>query len=97
MNNQNLMMKQTRRVLVEIAKAENVPFSGLNKRSLIDRIQHYRDTVGTLYREKKGDLKGLAKAEGIRGYGSLNKRKLIDTILYHRRVVYNLTLKISVN
>ena len=32
-------------------------------------------------------MKSLAKAEGIRGYGSLNKSKLIDTILYHRRVV----------
>ena len=64
-----------------------MPFSGLNKRSLIDRIQHHRDTVGTLYRERKGDLKSLEKAEGIKGYGSLNKRKLIDTILYHHRVV----------
>jgi len=87
MNNQNLTMNQTRRTLIEIARAENIPYSGLNKRGLIDRIQHYRDTVGTLYRENKGDLKALAKAEGIRGYGSLNKRNLIDTILYHRRVI----------
>ena len=87
MNNQKLTMNQTRRVLIEIARAENVPYSGLNKRVLIDRIQNYRDTVGTLYRENKGDLKALAKAEGIRGYGSLNKRNLIDTILYYRRVI----------
>jgi len=81
------MMNQTRRELVKIAKAENVPYSGINKRSLIERIQHYRDTVGTLYRVKKRDLKALAKGEGVRGYGSLNKRNLIDTILYHCRVV----------
>ena len=68
MDNQNLLMNQTRKTLVDIAKAENVPFSGLNKNALIGRIQHYRDTVGTLYREQKGDLKALAKAEGIRGY-----------------------------
>ena len=80
-------MNQTRRELVEIAKAENVPYSGLNKNALVGRIQQYRDTVGTLYREKKRDLKALAKEEGIRGYGSLNKRKLIDTILFHRRVI----------
>ena len=87
MNNQNLLMNQTRKALNDIARAENVPFSGVNKRVLIDRIQHYRDTVGTLFREKKGDLKAIAKAEGIRGYGSLNKGKLIDTILFHRRVI----------
>ena len=49
-----------------------MPHSGLNKEKLIDRIQHHRDTVGTLFREKKGDLKALAKTEGIRGYGSVN-------------------------
>ena len=81
------MNDKTRKELIIIAKAENVPYSGLNKRALIDRIQHYRDTVGTLYRKKKSSLKALAKAENIRGYGGLNKRKLIDTILYHRRVV----------
>jgi len=59
-------MNQTRRELVEIAKAENVPYSGLNKNALVGRIQQYRDTVGTLYREKKRDLKALAKEEGIR-------------------------------
>ena len=46
-NLENLMMNQTRKDFK--AKAENVPYSGLNKRALIDRIQHYRDTVGTLY------------------------------------------------
>ena len=49
----DLMMKQTRKDLIVIAKAENVPYSGLNRNALIDRIQHYRYTVGTLYREKK--------------------------------------------
>ena len=86
-NLKNLMMKQTRKELIVIAKAENVPYSGVNKNTLIDRIQHYRDTVGTLYRKNKSSLKALAKAENIRGYGSLNRNKLIDTILYHRRVV----------
>ena len=85
--NMNNLTNQTRKDLIVIAKTENVPYSGLNKSTLIDRIQHYRDTVGTLYREKKSSLKALAKAENIRGYGGLNKRKLIDTILYHRRVV----------
>ena len=74
------MNSNSRKELTLIAKAENVPYSGLNKRALIDRIQHYRDTVGTLYREKRGSLKALAKAEGIRGYGRLNKGMLIDTI-----------------
>ena len=85
--NQNLLMNQTRKALIDIARAENVPFSGANKRALIDRIQHYRDTVGTLYRKGKGELKAISKTEGIRGYGSLNKRNLVDTILYHRRVI----------
>ncbi len=86
-NLKNLMMKQTRKELIVIAKAENVPYTGLNKNTLIDRIQHYRDTVGTLYRKNKSSLKALAKAENIRGYGGLSRSKLIDTILYHRRVV----------
>ena len=55
------MMNQTRKDLIVKAKAENVPYSGLNKRALIDRIQHYRDTVGTLYRERKSSLKALEK------------------------------------
>ena len=87
MDNHNPMMNQTRRELIEIAKAENVPYSKRNKAQLIERIQQYRDTVGTLYRESKSSLKKLAKTEGVRGYGSLIKSDLIDTILYHRRVV----------
>ena len=86
-NHNNPMMNQTRRELIEIAKAENVPYSKRNKAQLIERIQQYRDTVGTLYRESKSSLKKLAKTEGVRGYGSLIKSDLIDTILYHRRVV----------
>ena len=81
------MMNQTYKELKEIARAENVPYSGTNKGTLVARIQHYRDTVGTLYREVKKSLKSMAKAEGIRGYGSLKKSELIDTILFHRRVV----------
>ena len=78
---------QTLKDLKEIARAENVPYSRGNKQQLIERIQQYRDTVGTLYREGKSSLKKVAKTEGVRGYGMLNKRDLIDTILYHRRVV----------
>ena len=78
---------QTLKDLKEIARAENVPHSKGSKAQLIERIQRYRDTVGTLYRENKSSLKKVAKTEGVRGYGILNKRDLIDTILYHRRVV----------
>ena len=83
----NFGMEQTYRDLVGIARAENVPYSRTNKRGLIERIQHYRNTVGTLYRKRKNELKALAKNEGLRGYGSLTKPRLIDTILFHRRVV----------
>ena len=81
------LMNQTYNSLRNIARAENVPYSRTNKQTLIERIQQYRDTVGSLYREGKRDLKAMAKSEGIRGYGNLNKRDLIDTILFHRRVV----------
>ena len=60
-------MNQTYKELVEIARAENVPYSRTNKGMLIERIKHYRDTVGTLYRKQKRSLKGIAKTEGIRG------------------------------
>ena len=83
----NPMMNQTYKVLKEIAKAENVPYSRTNKATLVNRIQHYRDTVGTLYRESKMSLKRMAKKEGIRKYGTLKKGDLIDTILFHRRVI----------
>ena len=43
---------------------------GGNKAQLIERIQRYRDTVGTLYRENKFSLKKVAKTEGVRGYGT---------------------------
>jgi len=42
-------LNKTRKELIEIARAENVPYNGVNKRSLVECIQHYRDTVGTLY------------------------------------------------
>ena len=80
-------MNETLKDLKEIARAENVPYSGRNKAQLIECIQRYRDTVGTLYRENKFSLKKVAKTEGVRRYGMLNKPDLIDTILYHRRVV----------
>ena len=48
---------QTLKDLKEIARAENVPYSKGNKAQLIERIQKYRDTVGTLYIENKSNLK----------------------------------------
>ena len=47
------VMNQTLKDLKEIARAEHVPYSKGNKAQLIERIQRYRDTVGTLYRENK--------------------------------------------
>ena len=88
-------MNQTLKDLKEIARAEHVPYSKGNKAQLIERIQRYRDTVGTLYRENKLSLKKVTKTEGVRGYGMLNKRDLIDTILYHRRVVKPLSDNLS--
>ena len=38
MKNQNLAMNQTSKNLVEISKAENLPYSGINKRTLKDNI-----------------------------------------------------------
>ena len=64
------MMNQTYKELIQIARAENIPYSRSNKATLIDRIQHYRSTVDTLYRKTKRDLKGIAKSEGLRGYGN---------------------------
>ena len=63
------LMNQTYNSLRNIARAENVPYSRTNKQTLIERIQQYRDTVGSLYRKVKKDLKAMAKSEGIRGYG----------------------------
>ena len=87
MNNNNTLMNQTLNELRNIAQAENVPFSKANKKTLTERITHYRDTVGTLYRKDKSKLKHIAQKYGIRGYGKLNKNDLIDTILFNRRVV----------
>ena len=83
----NPMMHPTYKELVAIARVEHVPYSGTNKARLVDRIQHYRDTVGTLYREKVKSLKMVAKEEGLSGYSQLKKAGLIDSILYHQRVV----------
>ena len=86
-NNNNTLMNKTLNELRSIAQAENVPFSKANKKTLTDRITHYRETVGTLYRKDKSKLKHIAQKDGIRGYGKLNKKDLIDTILFNRRVV----------
>ena len=77
------MMKQTLKELRNIARAEYVPFSRVNKNTLIERIQHHRDTVGTMYRKDKKELKRIARNAGLRRYGKLNKNDLIDNILFY--------------
>ena len=47
------MMNKPLKELRDIARAEYVPFSRVNKNTLIERIQHHRDTVGTMYRINK--------------------------------------------
>ena len=86
-NNNNTLMNQTLNELRNIAQVENVPFSKANKKTLTERIMHYRDNVGTLCRKDKSKLKHIAQKDGIKGYGKLNKKDLIDTILFNRRVV----------
>ena len=61
------VMNQTLKDLKEIARAEHVPYSKGSKAQLIERIQRYRDTVGTLYREIKLSLKKGAKTESVEG------------------------------
>ena len=73
--------------LRNIARAEGVPYSKLNKEALVERIFDYRATVGSLYREKRRSINEIAKNEKLRGYTKLKKNDLIQTILYHRRVV----------
>ena len=73
--------------LRNIARAEGVPYSKLNKAALVDRILDYRATVGSLYRENRRSINEIAKNEKLRGYTKLKKNDLIQTILYHRRVV----------
>ena len=63
MNSLTVLMNQTRKELVTIARAENVPYSRVDKATLAGRIRDYRDTVGTLYRESKKDLMAIAKSE----------------------------------
>ena len=55
----------------------------MNKNASIERIQHHRDTVGTMYRKNKKELKRIARNAGIRRYANLNKNDLIDNILYY--------------
>ena len=73
--------------LRNIARAEGVPYSKLNKAALVERIFDYRATVGSLYRENRRSINEIAKNEKLRGYTKLKKNDLIQTILYHRRVV----------
>ena len=61
------MMNKTLKELRDIARAEHVPFSRVNKNALIERIQHHRDTVGTMYRRNKKDLKRIARNVGLQG------------------------------
>ena len=51
----NFGMNKTYRELVRVARAENIHIR-TNKRTLTERIEHYRNTVGTLHRETKKDL-----------------------------------------
>ena len=86
------LMKQTNNELRNMARAEGVPYSKLNKAALGGgggggRILDYRATVDSLYRENRKSLNMIAKKEKLRGYTSLSKNDLIQTILYHRRVV----------
>ena len=81
------LMNQTNNELRNIARAEGVPYSKLNKAALVNNILEYRATVGTLYRENRKSLNKIAKKEKFRVYTSLSKNDLIQTILYHRRVM----------
>ena len=49
MNNNNTLMKQTNNELRDIARAEGISYSKLNKAALVERILDYRATVGSLY------------------------------------------------
>ena len=73
--------------LRNIARAEGVPYSKLNKAALVERIFDYRAMVGSLYHENRQSINEIAKNEKLRGYTKLKKNDLIQTILYHRRVV----------
>ena len=73
--------------LRNIARAEGVPYSKLNKVTLVERIFDYRATVGSLYHENRQSINEIARNEKIRGYTKLKKNDLIQSILYHRRVV----------
>ena len=81
------LMKQTNNELRNMARAEGIPYSKLNKAALGGRILDYRTTVDSLYRENRKSLNMIAKKEKLRGYTSLSKNDLIQTILYQRRVV----------
>ena len=75
------LMNQTNNELRNIARAESVPYSKLNKAALVINILKYRATLGSLYRKNRKSLN-----KKFRGYTSLSKNDLVQTILY-RRVV----------
>ena len=81
------LMNQTNNELHNIARAEGVPYSKLNKAVLVNNILEHRATVGSVCRKIRKSLNKIAKKEKFRGYTSLSKNDLIQTILYHRRVV----------
>ena len=55
------LMKQTNNELRNIARAEGVSYSKLNKTALVERILDYRASVGSLYREKRTLINEVAK------------------------------------
>ena len=67
-------MKQTNNELRNIARAEGLPYSKLNKADLVARILDYR--VGSLYREKRRLINEIAKNEKLRGYTNLKNNDL---------------------
>ena len=83
----NLLLQQSNRELRDIARVEHVPYSGLNKRSLVERIMHYRATAGTLYRKNRTELNAEARNIGFEGYSKMHKGELIDALIIHKNVV----------
>ena len=68
------LMKQTNNELRNIARAEGLPYSKLNKADTCGRILDYR--VGSLYREKRRLINEIAKNEKLRGYTNLKNNDL---------------------
>ena len=68
------LMKQTNNELRNIARAEGLPYSKLNKATLVKSI--FDDRVGGLYREKRRLINSTAKNEKLRGYTNLKNNNL---------------------